>query len=581
MNNDRDKIQALATLRQKAEDKQRDGDSAFNLSDSEVIRLVHELEVHQIELEMQNEELTLAKGQTDTATQKYAELYDFLPSGYFTINREGEIIELNRAGAELLGKNRFKLVNSRFGFFVSDATKPIFNLFLENIFEYSKKETCEVSIITNEDETKYVYMTGIVDEKTAYCHISVIDITDRKLMEIELINAKEEAEVANSAKTDFLANMSHEIRTPLNGIIGFTDLLMKSDLEKSHLEYMSAVNESASLLMHIVNDVLDFSKIEAGKLELEIRKIDIYELTKQVVDLFKCQAIIKNIDLVLNIDYNVSHYIQADAPRLKQILVNLIGNALKFTDTGKISLDVSETPSSSIDSCILNFSLKDTGIGIKESNHKKIFKSFIQEDNSTSRRYGGTGLGLSISNKLLALMNSKLQLKSKVGEGSDFFFAIKFKKANAEQSTDSLVKFINNNRITPFKILSKKKVLIVEDNKINMLLVKTLVKKILPNATIFAVEDGNEAVLHFKKDKPDIILMDIQMPNKNGHEATKEIRLLSNGTEVPIVAVTAGVMTEEVEECFKSGMNDYLAKPISLLDLEIVLLKWLTSSSCF
>ncbi|SEA42155.1 His Kinase A (phospho-acceptor) domain-containing protein [Flavobacterium gillisiae] len=576
MENDKDRRQEEINLSQKVEAKQRNGKSAGSLSDDEVIRLIHELEVHQIELEMQNEELLLAKNQADIATQKYTELYDFLPSGYFTLNTEGDITQLNLAGAELLGKNRFKLLNSRFGFFVSDDTKPIFNFFLEKIFEHSNKQSCEVAIINNEDKTVYVYMKGIVGDTGEQCHVSVINITERKLMEIELIKAKEEAEAASIAKTDFLANMSHEIRTPLNGIIGFTDLLMKSNLEKNHLEYMSTINESATILKHIVNDVLDFSKIEAGKLDLEIVKTDIYELTNQVVDLFKYQATIKKIDLVLNIDDNVCQYVKADAPRLKQILVNLLSNAVKFTDTGKISLNISETQLMSKDSCTINFSLKDTGIGIKESSNKKIFKAFIQEDNSTSRLYGGTGLGLSIANKLLALMDSKLRLKSKVGEGSDFFFAIKFKRINEKQSSESKVDSTIIDHSTSFEVLSNKKVLIVEDNKINMLLVRTLVKKIITNATIFEASDGNEAVLHFKKEEPDIILMDIQMPNKNGYEATKEIRLLPNGEQIAIIAITAGTMKEDKEKCFESGMNDYLPKPINLSDLEIVLHKWLT-----
>ncbi|MBF2709055.1 PAS domain S-box protein [Flavobacterium soyangense] len=403
--------------------------------------------------------------------------------------------------------------------------------------------------------------------------ISFIDITERKQMEIEIKKAKVLAETANKAKTDFLANMSHEIRTPLNGIIGFTHLLMKSNLENNQLEYMSTINESATSLLHIVNDVLDFSKIESGKLELNIDELNLLDLINQVIHLFKYQADKKDIKLILTIGDNVPEYIYGDSVRLKQVFVNLLSNALKFTNFGEIRFDITET-SRFEDECMLVFSVKDTGIGIQPNNNEKIFSSFVQEDNSTSRKFGGTGLGLSISNQLLALMGSKLELKSVYGEGSDFFFSIKLKKSHFNQNHDP--KLDNSmNEITAIEILSNKKILIVEDNKINMFLAKTLVKRIIPNSIIIEASDGNEAIKHYINDKPDIILMDIQMPNKNGYEATNEIRDMEGLEKTPIIALTAGILIDEKEKCFESGMDDFLAKPIIVSDLEKTLLKWL------
>lgn len=375
----------------------------------------------------------------------------------------------------------------------------------------------------------------------------VINQLELRTKNIELAAQKKIADRAVFAKDSFLANMSHEIRTPLNAIIGFTDLLAQTSLDTVQRDYIESVQIAEENLLLIINDILDLSKIESGNLTIEAQPFNLKNTLKHVYDLLKIK-VPKDVEFNLFLDADMPENVIGDQGRLNQILMNLAGNALKFTEEGEVTVSVKKVAETA-DNYSLRFSVKDTGIGIKEDKLKTIFERFTQAEESTTRKFGGTGLGLNIVKQLVELQHSTIHVKSKEGRGSEFFFLLTYKKSSQIEIEDETSSGYN---------LGKLNILLCEDNLLNQKLVKNVIYNF--GFELDIAENGETGIALLSKNKYDLILMDLQMPVKDGYQTTAYIRNEMN-LNIPIIAMTAHSLVGEQQLCFDVGMNAYVPKP--------------------
>lgn len=398
------------------------------------------------------------------------------------------------------------------------------------------------------------------------------EIVEHRLAEDQTRLNSQEANAATAAVREFLASMSHEIRTPLNAIIGFGGILTEENLTEQQFKFVKNILSSAEDLLTIINDILDFSKIKAGKMDTEIVDCSLATLFESVESMMQPMAAKKGLDFKVNIDPTLPKVIRTDPVRVRQCLINLTNNALKFTKDGHVHVNVSMSEENAAH--FVRFDVEDTGIGIPSDKLDKIFKSFTQADVSHTREYGGTGLGLAITKKLTKLLGGSLTVKSQAGKGTVFTLLIPIKIAETvrELSAGDYCDKSENIHTDSMKEQISGRVLVAEDSHANQMLVKTLLERI--GLEVVIAEDGKIALSMVLSESFDLVLMDIQMPNMDGYEATKAIR--ENGIDVPVVALTAHAMKGDDEKCMAAGCDDYLSKPLDRQKLNYIINKYLS-----
>jgi PAS domain S-box-containing protein len=575
-------------LRRKAEQKLTAKPEIVPATPSDVKKLVHELQVHQIELEMQNEALIQAYYELEESRDRFVDLYDFSPIGYLTLTAEGMIAQINLTAAMLLGKERSKLINKSLIRLVIADDQDRWERHFMLVKSQDEKYGIELSLQRGDGSAFQAQLECM--NKPSGIRITLSDITKRKQLETELENyrnglealvkertaelfiAKELAEAANKAKSTFLANMSHELRTPMNAIIGMTALALRKATDPEQSDQLNKVTQASQHLLSIINDILDISKIEAERLILEKAPLKLASVLEYILNLLGTKIQNKGLKLIISLPPELAtQTFQGDLCRLEQVLLNLVNNAIKFTEQGSISVTIRQIRESP-NGTLLRFEIRDTGIGIAPEDQMRLFTAFEQVDSSTSRKFGGTGLGLAISKRLTHLMGGEIGVDSKAGTGSVFWFTALLKKiANVDEPAQAQSLAVVEQQLK--NLHSNTLILLVDDDLINQEVAKFLLEHV--GLKVDLAEDGEQAVEMASRTAYDLILMDVQMPKMNGLEATRAIRVLPGRATIPIISLTANAFDEDRQACLDAGMSDHLGKPFMPEEFYAALLKWL------
>ncbi|MDK9718942.1 MAG: ATP-binding protein, partial [Trichlorobacter sp.] len=429
------------------------------------------------------------------------------------------------------------------------------------------------------------YIPDIANGQVRGFFVLISDITELKLTQLQLEQRTKEAETANQAKSEFLANMSHEIRTPMNAILGLTRLVLETELDPHQRDFLLKVYSASQSLMEILNDILDYSKIEAGRIEIEQLPISVEEVIRNTLGLFRAKIEEKGLATTVELAPSLPPVLQGDPMRLSQVLNNLVGNAVKFTENGEIRIRVEQLQEDSR-TVTLCFSVQDTGIGLDKDESERLFQAFTQADSTISRKYGGTGLGLTICQRLVGLMGGSISVSSSKGIGSTFSFSIQMDKVPPGTVAKKLHPFTEGGITTADPLtasyrkkleLSRLRVLLVEDNRINQEVAAEILRQY--GAEVTLADHGAAALDLLTSPDFDVVLMDLHMPVMDGFEATRKIRERYDSATLPIIAMTAAVMPDDRERCATAGMVDFIAKPINPVELISVLKRFQKTDS--